>query len=69
MHEHALTYDTARVGDIEPHLLRDLNTRGKEWVVVRTSPNGRRIVWSFHSSRALAAAACRRWRSRDIVTR
>ena len=64
----ATIYQVLPVERIEPELMRDLNTGGKEFAVVRDGALGRK-VWSFHATRKLAVAAMRRWRSRDIVTR
>lgn len=63
-----IIYQVLPVDHIEPELLRDINTQDKPFAVVRDGVLGRK-VWSFHSSRKLAEAAMRRWRSRDIVTR
>lgn len=62
------TYTPQHVSQVSAEMLRDINTQGKEWCVVRKSET-RESVWSFHNTLALAQAAARRWRSRDIVTR
>ncbi len=63
-----VTYEAKPVAAIEAELLRDLNNSGKEWAIVRTSAISEK-VWGFYATRALAVAACRRWRAREIVTR
>lgn len=63
-----IRYNAQHICQINPEMLRDLRTDGKQWAVVRTSPT-RESVWSFHTTLALAQRAARRWRSRDIVTR
>ena len=63
-----VSYSVKPINEVEAELLRDLNTDGKIWVVVRTSPISVK-AWSFHTTEAMAKAAKRRWQSRDIVTR
>lgn len=62
------TYAVAKIADVDAALLLDLNTEGKEWAIVRTSPISVK-AWSFHTTEAMAKAAKRRWQSRDVVTR
>jgi hypothetical protein len=64
-----ITYAVKPISEISDALMLDLNvpancTHG----IVRTSAISEK-VWGFYMSRSLAVAACRRWRSRDIVTR
>jgi hypothetical protein len=66
--ENTITYAPHLISETDPELLRDLSYEGKEWVVIRTSRLGKK-AWGFFKTETLAKAACRRYRSRDIVTR
>jgi len=63
-----ITYTVAKITAGHADLLRDLNTQGKSWMIIRTSPISMK-AWGFYNTEALAKAAARRWRSRDVVTR
>lgn len=57
----------SQVWERTPHMMRDLNDQNKPFCILRTS-GSRTKVWSFHGSEALAKAAARRWRAREVVT-
>ena len=62
-----ITYEAKPINEVANELLADFTTQ-KPWVVIRTSEISSK-VWLFTTSEAAAKAACRRYRSRDVVTR
>jgi hypothetical protein len=64
-----ITYVAKPISEISADLMRDLNVPANAtYGIVRTSAISEK-VWGFYFTKPLAVAACRRWRSRDIVTR
>ena len=65
------TYTAMPITEVPANLMRDLNTEGKSFAVVRSfEARGETFskVWSFHTSDKTAAAAVRRGNSREIRT-
>ena len=64
-----INYVVKPISEVDGTLMRDLRIPVScTHAIVRTSAISEK-VWGFYKSHSLAVAACRRWRSRDIVTR
>lgn len=64
-----ITYEAKPISEVDAKLLLDLRIpENATFAVIRTSPISEK-AWGFYFTKKLAEAACRRWRSRDIVTR
>lgn len=64
-----ITYKAVPISEVNGTLMRDLRIPVScTYAIVRTSEISEK-VWGFYFDKKLAEVACRRWRSRDIVTR
>jgi hypothetical protein len=64
-----ITYTATPISEVPANLMLDLAVpENATYAVIRTSAISEK-VWGFFFTRTLAVSACRRYRSRDIVTR
>jgi hypothetical protein len=64
-----ITYTAKPISEVSKELMLDLAVpENATYAVIRTSEISEK-VWGFYFTRTLAVSACRRYRSRDIVTR
>lgn len=64
-----ITYKAMPISEVPAAMMLDLGVPANAtYAIVRTSEVSEK-VWGFYFTKKLAEGACRRWRSRDIVTR